>query len=225
MIEEVISLNTINLVNEVKCMPQITDEKVIKAEAIYHPLIKDAVTNNFNFPFDNYIITGSNMSGKTTFLRSIGINLVLAFSGSMVCAKEFSSPIIALLTSLSLSDDLSNGISSFYAEVIRIKEILENVDKPGLKLVLVDEIFKGTNSLDRIEGAKKLLLRLKRDDVLSIFTTHDFELCDDNLNTKNYHFEEHYIDNKIHFDYQLKKGRCHTTNAIYLMKMAGIIKE
>lgn len=225
MIEEIISLNTINLVNEVKCMPEITDEKVIKAESIYHPLIKDAVTNNFYFPFDNYIITGSNMSGKTTFLRSIGINLVLAFSGSMVCAKEFSSPLITILTSLSLSDDLSNGISSFYAEVIRIKEILENVDKPGLKLVLVDEIFKGTNSLDRIEGAKKLLLRLKRADVLSVFTTHDFELCDESLNTKNYHFEEHYIDNKIYFDYQLKKGRCQTTNAIYLMKMAGIIKE
>jgi DNA mismatch repair ATPase MutS len=179
------------------------------------------------------IITGSNMSGKTTYMRTIAINMVLAYVGAGVCAKSFSVPKMKLFTSMRIRDDVSGGISTFYAEILRIKEMSEYIlsaksDEEAVPaLCLIDEIFKGTNSADRIVGASEALKKLSGGDSLVIVTTHDFELCDlttqDGTPASNYHFEEYYLNGELKFDYKLKNGKCTTRNAMALLVMAGLV--
>lgn len=176
--------------------------------------------------YETAVITGSNMSGKTTLLRTIGINLVLAYAGSPVCAKEFNCSIMDIFTSMRVKDDISTGVSTFYAELIRIKMIIEHVKKQSPMIFLIDEIFRGTNSNDRISGAKNIISNLYKEWIIGLISTHDFELCEmeneKHINVKNYHFSEYYENNKIIFDYKLKQGRCNTTNAKYLMRLVGV---
>ncbi len=220
--ESLMSLAVINYTKEGCVMPTISTK--FEFGGITHPLMdeKKAISNDFKFEGLN-IITGSNMSGKTTFMRSIGSNYILFKAGGYVCAKTFSAPIAKLYTSMRVVDDMSNGISTFYGEILRIKDIVEAVNKKEEIIVLIDEIFKGTNTIDRIEGASSVASILCENDIISIITTHDFELCSLD-NVKNYHFLEYYKDNKIYFDYSIKSGRSQTKNAIYLLKMAGVIK-
>ncbi len=193
-----------------------------------HPLIPPdlSVCNDISIKNNSLIITGSNMSGKTTFLRTVGINLVLAYSGAPVYAKKLRCSIMEIFTSMRVADDLSAGISTFYGELLRIKMIIEYSFNRQAMIYLIDEIFKGTNSLDRITGAKSVIKTLNKDWVIGMVSTHDFELCDlekdSSLNIMNYHFREYYQDNEIKFDYKVHPGRCRTTNARYLMKMVGI---
>ncbi|OEH84865.1 hypothetical protein BHU72_06630 [Desulfuribacillus stibiiarsenatis] len=207
---------------------QATKDIRIIAGEMGHPLIveENRVCNDFSIQNHLGIVTGSNMSGKTTLLRTIGINLVLAYAGAPVCAKKFECSMMDIFTSMRITDDLNSGISSFYAELLRIKTIIEYVNEEKPMLFLIDEIFRGTNSQDRIIGAKNVLVNLSKDWVIGLISTHDFELCDlehdKKVKIENYHFTEHYINNEIKFDYKLRKGRCRTTNAKYLMKMVGI---
>jgi DNA mismatch repair ATPase MutS len=167
------------------------------------------------------------MSGKTTFLRSIGVNMALAYAGGPVCAKNFETTCMALFTSMRIQDDVSQGISTFYAELLRIKTMVQYSVHKRPMLLLIDEIFKGTNSADRIIGAKETIKKLSQPWIISMISTHDFELCElsDNEDVKavNYHFSEYYVNDEIRFDYIIKKGRCKTTNAKHLMRMAGIL--
>ena len=222
-IEALISLATIELERDTASKPQIS----IKFEFtnIKHPLIEDAkcVPNSFVFK-DRNIITGSNMSGKTTFMRSIGTNYVLFLAGASVCAESFEAPILKLFTSMKVVDDVNNNISTFYGEILRIKAICDYSKENKPMLVLVDEIFKGTNTKDRIVGATKAIEKLDKDNIFSIVTTHDPELCSIE-GVKNYHFLEHYEEDKIKFDYKIHDGISQTRNAIYLLKLAGIIDE
>lgn len=190
-------------------------------EQVCHPLLKPetAVSNSISMKRESVVITGSNMSGKTTFLRTIGLNLILAYAGAPVCALEFSASRMRLFTSMRVVDDVQHGISTFYAEILRIKEMVEYGKKEQPMLCLIDEIFKGTNSADRIVGAEAVIRKLSRNYIITIVSTHDFELC---KLAENYHFEESYEENQIVFDYKLKQGICTTTNALYLLKMAGL---
>ena len=169
------------------------------------------------------------MSGKTTFLRTIGVNMILFQAGAPVCADEFIASPLSIYTSMRVHDDVSEGISTFYAEILRIKQMMEESKKKEPILVLIDEIFKGTNSADRILCAKQAIVRLHLPWVICAVSTHDFELCDleydEKIQARNYHFSEYYEDDRIHFDYTLKDGRCKTTNAKQLMKMAGFWEE
>jgi hypothetical protein len=191
----------------------------IKAENLGHPLIEefDRVTNDFELA-GIAIISGSNMSGKTTFLRTLGINLVLGYMGTTVCATKLVAPVVDIWTCMKPPDNLKQNISTFYAELLRIKSIIDN-EKP--MLFLIDEIFSGTNSEDRIEGAKQVLLNLVKRKNLGLVTTHDLEVCKTE-GFDNYHFSESYIDNVINFDYKIKPGISTTRNARYLMRMVGI---
>ena len=125
-----------------------------------------------------------------------------------------------------IRDDLINGISTFYAELTRINMIVKYSDQGQPMIYLIDEIFRGTNSLDRIAGAQVVLRELSKKKVIGLISTHDFELCDlekeRGLNFRNYHFEEQYVQGRIDFDYKLRSGRCTTSNARYLMRMVGI---
>ncbi len=213
--------------------PTIGEEtQSFRADSIAHPLLGEAgVSNdiNFNNPIKILLITGSNMSGKSTLLRTAGINLVLAHIGAPVYAKSYTCSLMDIYTCMRVSDNLEKNISSFYAELLRIKIIVEAAKKGKKIFFLLDEIFKGTNSIDRHMGAKVLINELSELDACGMVSTHDLELGvleKENPKVKNYHFEEYFTNGEIRFDYKLRSGLSKTRNAIYLMKMAGInIKE
>ena len=169
------------------------------------------------------------MSGKTTFLRSIGINLVLSYAGGPALASEFKTSVMKVLTSIRVEDNVNKGISTFYAELLRIKDMTEYNKNKMPMICLIDEIFKGTNSADRIICAAEAIKKLSQPWSITLVSTHDFELCnlesDDNINAVNYHFAEYYENGEIKFDYNIQDGRCVTTNAKMLLKMAGIVDE
>jgi len=208
---------------------------VFCAEGMAHPLLKNGVANDLKFgspqtgsPENILIITGSNMSGKSTLLRTAGLNLVLAYAGTAVCAEKFRCSPMELYTCMRVKDNLEQNISSFYAELLRIKMIVRAVEAGKVIFFLLDEIFKGTNSIDRHAGAKALLKTLSKSRLLGLISTHDLELGDlakENNRIKNYHFQEYYLNDQIRFDYKLKPGVSRTRNAAYLMKMAGITME
>ncbi|MDR3585914.1 MAG: DNA mismatch repair protein [Desulfosporosinus sp.] len=196
-----------------------------------HPLLRESVCNDLSMTKGAGIllITGSNMSGKSTLLRTMGINLVLAYAGAPVCAQRFSCSLLRIYTCMRVSDNLGENISSFYAELLRIKEIV-SASKTGEKIFfLLDEIFKGTNSQDRHAGAKVLIRQLSKVGAMGMVSTHDLELGDleyeSDRKVRNYHFREYYKDDQIHFDYKLRSGISTTRNAMYLIKMAGIEVE
>lgn len=227
--EALISLSNINRDNPNWCVPTFEEkELIIKAENLGHPLLGEAsVSNTITLDHNHSIalITGSNMAGKSTMLRTLGINLVLAYVGAKVRANKFACSKLSILTCMRTSDNLEESISSFYAEILRIKTLIDFTNKGEKIFFLLDEIFKGTNSIDRHTGAKILINQLSKKSTLGMVSTHDLELGDlykDNPKVKNYHFREYYKDNKIFFDYKLRQGVSDTRNAIYLMKMAGI---
>lgn len=200
------------------------------AQEMAHPLIiPQGVSNNALLDNNNpmLLITGSNMSGKSTYLRTVGVNMVLAYAGAPVCAKSLELSIFDLHTCMRISDNLEKGISSFYGELLRIKDILKSISKDErTKFVLLDEIFKGTNSYDRHIGAKALVKQLLKTGCYGLISTHDLELevleKETGGKTKNYHFKEHYENNEIKFDYRLREGISKTRNALYLLKLVGI---
>ncbi len=229
MFEALSSMALISQLNPQWCYPGFeTEQLFVAAEDLGHPLIneKDRVVNSLEIKEQLFIVSGSNMSGKTTLLRTIGINLVLAYAGAPVCAREFSCSIMDIFTSMRISDDLNSGISTFYAELLRIKMIIDNSHKEKPMIFLIDEVFRGTNSQDRLEGARNVLMNLNKPWIIGLTSTHDLALCDlendKSGRIKNYHFTESYSGNEIIFDYILRPGRCKTTNARYLMKMVGI---
>ena len=223
-LESMISLANIGILRREKTMPIYQEELGISFQELKHPLLDEniCIPNDFDSINGIKIITGSNMGGKTSFLRTIGINLILMNAGTFTCATNFKSSYFKIVTSMRVSDDIEKGISTFYGELLRIKEAINYVGKTNL-IVLIDEIFKGTNYQDRIYGAKEVLKKLNNKKTLVFLTTHDFELCEEKYVT-NYHVKEEYEGDKIIFDYKIRKGQCTSTNAKYLMKKLGIIE-
>ena len=226
-IEAIVSLTQIDYAKESTCYPNIWKKSnmSIELQEMYHPLLLEqrAISNSFETTTQTYILTGSNMSGKTTFLRSIGLNMVLFHAGAAICASYATLSSMHIYTSMRVHDNVNEGISTFYAEILRIKEMMEASKNKEEMLVLIDEIFKGTNSADRILCATQAIRKLHQPWIFTMVSTHDFELCalENELDAKNYHFSEYYENDQIYFDYLLKEGRCTTTNAQALMKMAG----
>ncbi|WP_315115947.1 MutS-related protein [uncultured Clostridium sp.] len=230
--ESLSSISVLGFENPNWVTPTIQKEKlVIRGKKVGHPLLGErAVKNDFSIGDGEKIllITGSNMSGKSTFLRTTGINLLLAYMGAPVFAEEFTCSLMDIYTCMRISDNLERNISSFYGELLRINKLIEGVKIKKPIFFLLDEIFKGTNSVDRHTGAKILINKLSKEKVLGLVSTHDLELGsleEYNSKVKNYHFREYYKNNEIHFDYKLRKGISTTRNALYLMKIAGIEVE
>jgi ABC-type multidrug transport system fused ATPase/permease subunit len=210
--------------------PTLNESMSITGDSIGHPLIPGdkRICNSFSI-MDNQvaIITGSNMSGKSTFLRTVGVNAVLAYAGAPVCAKSMSIPVLRIFSSMRIGDDLSSNVSTFYAELLKIKRIITADKDRKPILYLLDELFRGTNSTDRHEGAVAVLAKLKQTGNIGLISTHDLKLCElatvqDN-GYINYHFSESYDEHGIAFDYVLKNGPSTTRNALYLIKMVGIV--
>lgn len=230
--EVLLSLSTLAVTQARTVFPVFLEGEAprLTATALRNPLLPEesAVANDASLTAGTTIITGSNMSGKTTWLRTLGMNAVLAWAGAPVCAAAFSLSPLALYTSIRVDDSLAEGMSTFYAELLRIKEMVaaERTGRP--LLLLIDEIFKGTNSADRITGARAALAHLTNAHSITLVSTHDFELCNLEVpgsRVRNAHFEEQYQDGRIAFDYRLRAGRCQTTNAVYLLRLVGILDE
>ena len=211
--------------------PEITEEPpVLHTSSLGHPLInpEERVCNDLAMPLPGtaLIITGSNMSGKSTLLRTVGLNLVLAYTGAPVCASGLKASYMPIYSKMQVVDDLTQGVSTYYAELTRIKMVIEAARSGEQIIYLLDEIFKGTNSKDRILGTKAVIRMLSSLPTLGLLTTHDLELAalaDENPeHIKNYHFDDQIENDRISFDYKLKPGVSTSTNAIALMKMVGI---
>lgn len=228
-VEALASLAVISFDNPHWTMPVIKDrEALFSAKDMGHPLLKGKGVSN-DLVIDEktkvLLITGSNMSGKSTLLRTAGINLVLAYAGAPACAESFEVSLMEISTCMRIKDNLEESISSFYAELLRIKRIVSEADAGKRVFFLLDEIFRGTNSQDRHIGARVLINKLSHTNSIGLVSTHDLELCDlehQNHKVTNYHFQEYYEEGKIHFDYKLRQGPSTTRNALHLMRLAGI---
>jgi hypothetical protein len=196
-----------------------------------HPLItaphKISNTFSLNRVGDIALITGSNMAGKSTFLRTLGINLVLAFAGAPVNAGYFSASMFRVFSCIQINDSLQNGVSQFYAEVKRLKALLDWLEADHVRPVffLIDEIYKGTNNRERLIGSRALLKSLIHQNGLGAISTHDLELtvfANQFNQVMNYHFREEVAGGKMVFDYRLRTGPCPTTNALKIMQMEGL---
>ena len=214
------------------CWPEMKDDEfMIEAEELGHPLLHPSVrvSNNIHFKGNPsvLIITGANMAGKSTFLRTVSINLILAKNGTPVCAKSFLFTPCDIMSSIKIQDSLSNHESYFYAELLRLKEIIKHVEIKPKTLVVLDEILRGTNSKDKHLGSLGLLERLITLKAIVIIATHDLGIAE--LENKypeavsNNCFEVELIDDQLIFDYKLKKGISQKLNASYLMKKMEII--
>lgn len=213
--------------------PKITNETdvLFEAEQLGHPLIGDEerVSNDFIIKEnkDLFLITGSNMAGKSTFLRTVGINLVMAFSGAPVQAESLKTNLFRLFTSINVKDSLEGGLSHFYAEVRRLRWLLDELDSDHEipLFFFVDEIFKGTNNRERFQGSTAFLKHVAGKNGIGMVSTHDLELASlekEISQLSNWHFSETIEDGKMSFEYKIKAGPCPTTNALKIMEMEGL---
>ncbi|NCI51447.1 hypothetical protein GWC95_16075 [Sediminibacterium roseum] len=212
--------------------PQVVEDRiVIEATALGHPLMKEesAVANDVSIGGQAklHLITGSNMSGKSTFLRTIGLNLVLAQLGAPVFAKHFTFHPLRLLTSFHHIDSLEESTSYFYAELKSLKEIIDALENPKPALVLLDEVMRGTNSKDKHDGSALLIRKLLGFSCLSLIATHDTELgvlADHHPGMiENFCFESELANNELSFDFKMRKGVAQSKNATFLMQKMGIV--
>lgn len=202
------------------------------ARGLGHPLLpeEEKVVNDFAMQDvgEIVIITGSNMAGKSTFLRTLGANLCLAFAGAPVNASAFETALFRIFTCIKISDSVTEGYSYFYAEVRRLRSLLDelaNADEAMPVFFLIDEIFRGTNNRERRIGSEAYIEALAGKNCLGLLSTHDLELVKlANLLPKveNYHFKEDVINGQMAFDYVLRYGPCPTTNALKIMQMEGL---
>jgi DNA mismatch repair ATPase MutS len=235
-IETLNSLAGLQFANPNFIKPDISEALItLKAKGLGHPMIRanKRITNDIQLLGEGktIIITGSNMSGKSTFQRTVAVNMVLALAGSVVCAEAFACSCVRVFTSMRTQDSLEEDTSSFYAELKRLKQLITSVnteqstDNAFPVFYFLDEILKGTNSKDRHEGAKALMLQLHRTTASGFISTHDVELGDEFDNqgfVENYNFSSEVVNNDLVFDYKLRSGVCHSFNASLLMKGIGI---
>lgn len=208
----------------------ITGEFAIRATDAGHPLIpeKQRINNGIKVTHKGHfnVVTGANMAGKSTYLRTVGVNMVLALAGAPVCASQFSCYPAPVFTSLRTTDSLSTNQSYFYAELLRLKDLIDRLGGGEELFILLDEILKGTNSADKQAGSKALLTQLVGLGAAGFIATHDLELG--NLeksfpdDVTNYSFEAEIRGDELHFDYKLKPGIARNMNATFLMKRMGI---
>jgi DNA mismatch repair ATPase MutS len=223
------SLANVSFNNPDFVFPELNTNYEISLLNLSHPLLsrKNRVGNDIDFqPQSFLILTGSNMSGKSTFLRSLGINMVLTGMGGAVCATKANVHPMPVLVSMRLSDSLSDSESYFFAEIKRLKQIMDELDhKPAF--VLLDEILRGTNSDDKRNGTIEVIKKVIAKKAIGSIATHDIEVC---LTTNEFPetlinkcFEVEIVNNDLHFDFILRDGICKNKSATFLMKKMGVI--
>lgn len=210
-------------------VPDITDEKtVMNVKNLGHPLIdsKKRITSDLLINQEQFfIVTGANMAGKSTFLRTVSLHIVMANVGLPVCATSSVYYPVKLITSMRTSDSLTDDSSYFFSELTRLKFIVDQIAIEPYFIVL-DEILKGTNSTDKAIGSKKFVEKLVASKATGIIATHDLSLCEieqELHQVKNYYFDAEIVNDELYFDYKLKKGICQNMNASFLLKKMNIV--
>ncbi len=237
-LEALNSLANFAYLNPGSTLPVITSadgvDVVFQGEGLGHPLIASEMRRCNDFIFekrgDVVVITGSNMSGKSTFLKTVGVNLCLAFAGGPVIAQSLHTCLLRLFTCIKINDSVTDGFSFFYAEVKRLKQLLQELraDSDLPLIFLIDEIFRGTNNRERLLGSQAYVKALVGQNGLGAISTHDLELT--NLaktipQVSNFHFREEVEGGKMVFDYKMRPGPCPSTNALKIMQMEGLPVE
>lgn len=213
---------------QTQTFPQVGEEVQLEAQGIFHPLIErdKAVSNDFSFGSKKMaLVTGSNMSGKSTFIRTIGINQILSLMGAPVYAKALKTGLLMPATCIRVEDSLRDGFSYFYAETLRIVDIIRRAQEGNPVLYLVDELFKGTNNRERYEGSRATVISLAQTKSIGFITTHDLELTEMEKSVKelgNWHFRENIENGGMTFGYKIHPGPCQTTNAVKIMQSVGL---
>ena len=209
----------------VYCIPQFSKEKKYHATKMYHPFLKEPVPATM-VTKKSVLITGSNASGKSTFIKSAAMNAILAQTIHTVCAKEYQSAFFKVMTSMALSDNLFTNESYYIAEIKSLRRILQETNGEIPVLGFVDEVLRGTNTVERISASSQILATLSKSNALMFAATHDIELTYmlEEL-FENYHFEEQIKEKEILFDYDLKTGRATTQNAIALLGLLNYPEE
>ena len=213
------------------CLPIIDNKETsVSTSNIYHPLINDCVPNSIDVNSKSVLLTGSNMSGKTTFIRTIGINIITGLALNTCFAESIRIPRIRIFSAIRISDDLMNDKSYYFEEVLTIKEMIDNSENIKPNLFLLDEIFKGTNTIERISAGKAVLSALSKNNNIVFVSTHDIELT--GMLTDEYelyHFSEFVDDKNVDFDYKIKEGKLKNRNAIRILQINdypdNVIKE
>lgn len=230
--EALLSLSSLAINYPGWCYPQIADGDgyTVTAKNLAHPLInsQSRIVNDFELDdaFKIDIITGSNMAGKSTFLRTIGINTVLALSGAPVCASEMEVSVITIISYMRIKDSLNESTSTFKAELDRLQMLLAAVSNEPKVFFLIDEMLRGTNSVDKYLGSKAVIEQLISKKGVGMVATHDLQIA--HLEQKypdyirNFYFDIQVIDGEMIFDYKIKHGECKTFNASLLLKRIGI---
>lgn len=214
-------------------VPEIVDDLLLDAREMGHPMLetdgREMVRNDFEVRklHELYIVTGANMAGKSTFLRTVGVNLVLALSGNVVCAREFRCGVMGIFTSMRTTDNLSKGTSYFHAELLRLQQLIRMAEQEEKLFVILDEMLKGTNSTDKLNGSLKFLEKLLQYPVAGLVATHDLGLGElarrFEGNFRNVCFEIDHTEDDILYDYKLKEGVSRNMNASILLEKMGLI--
>lgn len=207
--------------------PEFTDEdRYLEAKDLVHPLIDEAVSNSISIKDKGIILTGSNMSGKSTFLRTIGVNAVLAQSIYITTASYYKASFFKIMTSISPEDNIMGGKSYYFREAEALLRIIEEGGEDYSLLCIIDEIFRGTNPVERINASIEILRYLEVHNSLAVVATHDIELTDMLKDKYNlFYFTEDIDKEGMIFDYKLKEGVCRTRNAVKLLKFLNYPKE
>ena len=222
--DKLVSMATFQYNHPQNIFAKVTDDEniVLEAKDFYHPFLGEkAVANDFNIHDGHYyIVTGANMAGKSTFLRAVGVNYILAMCGMPVCAKEMKASIFSLFSSMRTTDDLTRGISYFKAELLRLQQLINYCKQNKKTLIILDEILRGTNSLDKLNGSKLFLKHISKLPVSGIIATHDLELSkmEDSYPEKfhSYCFEI-LLSDKITYSYKISRGVARNQNATFLL--------
>ena len=202
------------------------DMAYLEADTVVHPLLRDAVPNSITMQDRNVVITGSNMSGKSTFLRTIAINQITAQTIYTVSAKHYTSSFFQVLTSISPSDDLMEGTSYYMAEAEALLRMLHILNDERCSLLIIDEIFRGTNPTERVAAASSLLDYLADHNTMVIVATHDIEITQKVAGQyDSYHFTEHVTKDALEFDYKLHPGVLKSPNGIRILEYIGYPDE
>ncbi len=233
--EALISLVSLQINNPDWCMPEIAegDGYTLTAVNIAHPLIKSATRVANSYELNNTrkvdIITGSNMAGKSTFLRTLGINTVLALAGAPVCAQSMQVSVMQLFSYMRIKDSLNESTSTFKAELDRLQMLLEAVKTRSDIFFLIDEMLRGTNSVDKYLGSKAVIEQLIARRGVGLVATHDLQLAQLEQQypgyVRNFYFDIQVHDGEMLFDYKLKPGECKTFNASLLLERIGIFSK
>lgn len=203
------------------CEPIFTVKKEISTKNMIHPLVENCIANDIDLQNKSLLLTGSNMSGKTTFIRTVAINSILAQTLNICFAQQYTAPFLKVHSSIRITDDLLEDTSYYLKEVLIIKELIDASIDDSPCLFVLDEIFKGTNTIERVSGGKAILSFLNKENHIVLVSTHDIELTEllEKENYELHHFSENIKNDELYFDHKLKAGKLKTRNAIKILEL------